>query len=333
MNPQWQCRAARRAPPGSTATRLAVVLFAALLALAPKPALACACGCGLFDIGTAALFPTGTGGVAYLEYDYQNQNRNWSGRSSAPGENNPDKQIRTQFYTAGVNYMWDRSWGLMVKAPYWKRDFATDTGGGNVETFHAKSIGDVRVEGMYTGFSPDMSAGISFGLKLPTGDYKRPNFDRDTQIGTGSTDLLLGAYSLGTLDENGDWNWFAQGHYQRALATRTANDPDSGVAQSYRPGDELIAALGVGYSFGAVGPFSNLALVGQVKGAVRARDTGGAAFNSDTGYTRVFVAPGISAKLGSVLLYADVETPVYQRVNGNQLASGTVYKLLVGFYF
>ena len=30
-------------------------------------------------------------------------------------------------------------------------------------------LGDVRVWGHYTGFSPDMSTGFLFGLKLPTG--------------------------------------------------------------------------------------------------------------------------------------------------------------------
>lgn len=311
----------------------AAVFLAICFSMSPSVAFACACGCGVFDIGTSALFPSGTGGVTYLEYDYMNQNRNWSGTSRAPGEDNSDKQIRTQFYTAGVNYMWNHTWGVMVQVPYWNRDFTTDIGGGNIETFHAKSIGDVRVEGMYTGFSPDMSTGVTFGLKLPTGDYTNPNFDRDTQIGSGSTDILLGAYHLGVLDENGNWNWFVQGHYQRAIATRVATDPSSGLALDYRPGDEFDATLGATYSFGPVGPFSNVALVGQVKGSVRARDTGGAAFNTDTGYTRVLVAPGISAKLGSALLYADIETPAYQKVNGNQLTSGTIFKALVGFSF
>ena len=48
--------------------------------------------------------------------------------------------------------------------------------------------------GMYTGFSNDMSKGIIFGVQLPTGNYTAPGFDRDTQIGTGSTDLILGAF-------------------------------------------------------------------------------------------------------------------------------------------
>ena len=47
---------------------------------------------------------------------------------------------------------------------------------------------------MYTGFFKDMSTGVIFGLKLPTGTYTAPGLDRDTQIGSGSTDLMLGGY-------------------------------------------------------------------------------------------------------------------------------------------
>ena len=47
---------------------------------------------------------------------------------------------------------------------------------------------------MYTGFSKDMSKGLIFGVKLPTGDYTAANFDRDTQIGTGSTDSSSAAF-------------------------------------------------------------------------------------------------------------------------------------------
>ena len=65
-------------------------LTAAALALAmiPNAAWACACGCGVFDVGTSSMFPSGAGGMAFVEYDYMNQNRNWSGSSSAPAANN-----------------------------------------------------------------------------------------------------------------------------------------------------------------------------------------------------------------------------------------------------
>src|SRR5271154_94625 len=77
--------------------------------LAPSVGWACACGCGVFDVGTSSMFPEGQGGMVFLEYDYQDQNQNWHGTSSAPAANNDDKEIRTHFVTLGLQYMFDRS--------------------------------------------------------------------------------------------------------------------------------------------------------------------------------------------------------------------------------
>src|SRR5271167_3536456 len=82
--------------------------------LAPSIVHACACGCGVFDVATSSMFPEGQGGMAYLQYDYQNQNRNWSGTSQAPSGGNPDKQIETGFVTAGLQYMFNQKWGAQI---------------------------------------------------------------------------------------------------------------------------------------------------------------------------------------------------------------------------
>ena len=73
-------------------------------------------------------------------------------------------------------------------------------------------LGDIRIEGIYTGFFADLSAGVTFGLKLPTGSYTEdPDVvDRDTQIGTGSTDILLGGFYRGNITKDEKWDWFAQ---------------------------------------------------------------------------------------------------------------------------
>jgi hypothetical protein len=46
--------------------------FLAVMAM-PGVAHACACGCGVFDVGGTAMLPTGPGGMAFLQYDYQEQ--------------------------------------------------------------------------------------------------------------------------------------------------------------------------------------------------------------------------------------------------------------------
>ena len=152
----------------------------------PRVLWACACGCGVFGVGFTIIFPEeDQGGMIFFEYDFMNQDQNWSGTVPAPAENNPDKNITTSFYNVGFQYQFDRDWGIMVKSPYWDRSFKrrsiTPATSGHSTT---ESLGDIRVMGFYTGFSSDMSSGIIFGLKLPTGDYSYPYFDRDTESPT-----------------------------------------------------------------------------------------------------------------------------------------------------
>ena len=80
--------------------------------IAPGVVHACACGCSVFDVGTSSMFPNGQGGMAFLQYDYQDQNRNWSGSSQAPAANNDDQEIRSDFVTVGLQYMFNSSWGV-----------------------------------------------------------------------------------------------------------------------------------------------------------------------------------------------------------------------------
>ena len=105
----------------------AVKISGGLLAgmLAPGLVHACACGCGVFDVATSSMFPNGQGGMAYLQYDYQDQNRNWSGTSRAPAANNGDKEIETDFLTVGLQYMFNSSWGVQFELPYDYRKFTT----------------------------------------------------------------------------------------------------------------------------------------------------------------------------------------------------------------
>ena len=300
----------------------ALFLTGLLGAVFTSQAQACACGCGIFSVGTSALLPNSAGGTAFLEYDYMNQDQNWSGTSSAPAANNDDKNIRTDFYTAGLQYMFNRKWGIMAQIPYWDRLFVT-TNDGIIGGFHHAALGDIRLLGMYTGFSDDMSTGISFGLKLPTGDYTYPNFDRDTSIGTGSTDAIVGAYHEANLNADNTWTWFVQGQWERAFANR----------DGYRPGNELDAGGGVYYSGWVFGKNSSLSPVLQLLASDRWHDSGINADPPDSGYQRLLAAPGLEYDTGNLKLYADIEVPLYQNVNGNQLVASRLYKFIVAYNF
>ncbi len=88
----------------------------------------CACGCGVFDVGTASMLPGGPGATIWLEVDYQQQNKNWSGTSSAPAADNDDKKLSTHFVTLGFQYMFNSSWGVEAELPYDFRDFTAEVG-------------------------------------------------------------------------------------------------------------------------------------------------------------------------------------------------------------
>ena len=295
--------------------------------LTPGVVHACACGCGVFDVGTSSMFPTlGDNGMVFLQYDYQDQNRNWSGTSSAPAANNNDKEIETHFTTLGVQYMFNSSWGAQIEVPFDVRHFTTDdgTGTGGTVSRNWSQLGDIRLEGIYTGFFADQSAGVTFGVKLPTGDFNHDLdiVDRDTQIGTGSTDILLGGFYRGNITKDEKWDWFAQGLL----------DVPALMQGQYRPGVELDTAAGIdykGFSLGGV----RISPVAQVIFSERTSDSGANADPDNSGYERLMLSPGIEFHVHPVKIYADAEIPVLQNFTGNQLAAPVLFKVSVSYMF
>ncbi len=291
--------------------------------LAPGVVHACACGCGVFDVGTSSMFPQGAGGTTYLSYAYQDQNRNWNGTSQASAANNDDKEIRTDFFNVGGQYMFNSSWGAQLQVPFAYRYFKAEDGG-TTESTTWGSLGDIRVEGIYTGFAADLSTGVSFGLKLPTGNdnYKPSLVDRDTQIGSGSTDILLGGYHRGNLTADEKWDWFAQ----------TLLDVPTLIQDHYRPGVELDTAAGIDYKGFTLGRV-RISPVAQAIFSYRSNDSGDASDSPNSGYERLLLSPGVEFHIHPVKIYADVELPVFQNVNGNQLVAPVLVKVNVSYMF
>ena len=299
------------------------------LALAPAAARACACGCGVFDVATSAMFPKNAGAMLFLDYDFADQNRNWHADAEAPAANNPDKEIRTQFVTAGFQYMVNRAWGFQAELPYANRVFKTTGGASGTAQVsqHWSALGDLRLEGIYTGFSPDLSTGLTFGFKLPTGNHSHNDaygdVDRDSEIGTGSTDLLLGGFHRGSVTKDNRVSWFAQALLDVPTLTQA----------HYRPGVELDAAAGLYYGDLSLGRV-RITPVAQVIASERTRDTGaGASHPIASGYQRLMLSPGIEFHLHPVSLYADVEFPVFQDFRGNQLAAAALFKVILSYHF
>jgi hypothetical protein len=265
------------------------------------------------------MFPEGAGGTLFVESDFMDQDKNWSGTSQAPAEDNKDKRIQTQFNTLAGQYMFNRTWGLEVDLPYWNRKLTTtDPDTGDIVTFNHSALGDVRIRGVYSGFSPDLSSGLTFGLKLATGDSTYPNFDPDTQIGSGSTDILFGAYHFGRISSDNKWSYFARGMLQQPVKHK----------ESYRPGNEVIGVAGVYYDFQShhgSGPKVTPLLL--VTAAYRGPDGGPMGDPDNTGYKRLIIGPGVEIHLSRVKIYAEAGFAVYNNMTGNQLVAKELYKL------
>jgi hypothetical protein len=226
--------------------------------------------------------------------------------------------------------MFNRKWGIMAKVPYVMRsvksagehdeDHEEDAA---ITTTNRNSLGDVKINGIYSGFFSDMSTGITFGLKLPTGANKQSGFDKDTQIGTGSVDAILGAYHLGRFNFDGSFGWFTQANWQKPIITKS----------DFHPGDEISGSIGSYYSLGKVGSLSKVSPMLQIIATKKTRDSGVASDNANSGYSRAFIAPGVEINIAQFKIYSDIELPIYEQVNGYQLAVGKVLKVIVGYRF
>src|SRR6516225_10267396 len=125
--------------------RVCAVALAALTV--GRSAYGCACGCDIFEVATSSMFPNQPGGMVFVDYDFQDQNQNWSGTSTAPRSDNSDREIKTSFTDVGLQYLFNSSWGIQVEVPYDFRLFTTKKASGKVVTVQWNQFGDVRLEG------------------------------------------------------------------------------------------------------------------------------------------------------------------------------------------
>ena len=309
----------------------------ALAAGLPSIALACSsCGCTLSsDWGSQGISAT-PGFRVDLRYDYidQSQMRHGSGTANnadlaaaqAAGTlGETETKTTNHYYTLGIDYSPSREWGVSLQLPYIDRDHGT-IGFDNVNPLaldpdvsssHTKALGDVKVIGRYQGLSPDGDIGLTFGVKLPTGKHDE-NFasgslggsplDRSLQAGTGSTDVILGVSRFGTLSRS--WDWFAQALYQHAVSTK----------DGYKPGDSLNANFGVRYM--ELGDeFGNIVPQLQINAKTAPHDTGANADTFNSGGQLIYLSPGATIAISKkTKLYGFVQLPIYQHVEGFQLA-------------
>jgi hypothetical protein len=169
-----------------------------------------------------------------------------------------------------------------------------------------------------------MSTGLIAGVRVPTGDFRAAGFDRDVEIGSGSTDLLLGGYHSGQVGGNENWTYLVQG---------LADLPVAGQG-GYVPGDEVDASASITYGgWSSKDGKLKLEPLLQLIGSLRAPDHGPAADPDNTGYQRLLISPGVQLNAGNWKLYGDIEFPIAQYVKGNQLIAPEQFKLVLSRSF
>jgi hypothetical protein len=310
---------------------------AALLAIMLTPALANACstcGCSLNSDWSSQGYATSTGLHLSVREDYFDQSQLMHGTDTVSAASfryptDEEVQRKTINHTTllGADYNFSRYWGISAQLPYTDRHHQTIAAGDtDISTSDARGIGDLRVLARYQGFSDDAGLGLQFGVKLPTGRFTQ-NFaagpqvgtplDRGLQLGTGTTDALIGVYKFGNLSDS--MAYFSQAMAQIALDAR----------DGFRPGNSLNIDLGIRYlDAGRFTPQLQLNIHSEQ------RESGGQSDRPNSGATLAYLSPGISMKITSRLnAFAFVQLPVWRRVNGLQLEPRRLWSLGAQYRF
>jgi hypothetical protein len=228
-------------------------------------------------------------------------------------------ETRNRNWVAGLDWNFSQAWGASVTLPYVDRrhrHIHNHRGESLDERWDFRGIGDARAQLRYE-FLPmsdadhPRAAGVTFGVKLPTGKYDVANAEgavaeRPLQPGSGTTDALIGAYWHGLAPQSG-WSWFA-----RAQAVLPLDSRDG-----FRPGRQVQLDTGLRYALG-----DTVGLMLQANFQVKGRDTGANAEPEDSGQRAAYLSPGVSWTVGKdAQVYAYVQVPVYQSVHGVQLTA------------
>src|SRR6266700_7484514 len=213
-------------------------LAAAFLSIAPLTSWACATrGCTLNSDAALGHFAE-PGFRLSVEYDYVQQDQLRSGRhaiSSVPDGAELERDTLNRYLTLGLGYSPTADWNIDLRVPYVIRTHSTYGAFDSTQPLppvsdsRSSSLGDMKWIVSYQGLLPEHNFGVQLGVKLPTGQYgtdvkfnggplQGEPLDASLQPGTGSTDIIVGAYYYRAVGYNFDA--FANVQYQRAVSSR-----------------------------------------------------------------------------------------------------------------
>lgn len=263
--------------------------------------------------------------------------------NDAGGEQEVEHDTVTRTTTLGLGYAPDDDWGVRLLLPWIDRGHSTYGAATNpvtpdqLSTARVKGFGDLRVVATYQGLLEERNLGLQLGIKLPTGHYGGPAadgsgvvgrhpttfrggplaanaspdnlVDTSLQAGTGTTDIIVGAYYHQALSASVDA--FVNGQYQAAIANRLHR-----AGEDFRVGNTTFVSVGARWQ---AGPTVVPQL--QVNIAHKSADQGALADTSDSAGTIVYLSPGLAGMLSDrVQAYAFVQLPVASHLAGYQLA-------------
>jgi len=256
---------------------------------------------------------------------------------SPGGDQEVENKTLNRYYTLGIGYSPNTDWNVKLLVPYIDRSHTTYGSSGNPLTADElsgskiSSLGDVKLVGSYQGFLPTHNLGVQLGVKLPTGDYGGPDaagtgtvghnpvrfnsgpgageiLDTSLQAGTGSTDLIVGAYYYQPVSQNFDA--FINGQFQSAVM-HALDQPGA----DFRPGNQETVSLGLRYE-----ARPDIVPQLQVNLSHKSADQGALADTADSAGTVIYLSPGVTVALAhKTLLYGFIQVPAYSHLDGYQL--------------
>jgi hypothetical protein len=305
-------------------------LLAALTVVcaSPQRSQACAsCGCTL-SADAAMGYSALPGWRLSVEYDYIDQDELRSGThavAGVPAGTELEHETVNQYVTTGLSYNPNSSWNVTLLIPYVIRSHSTygiydpTQPLPELSRSFSSSLGDMKLVASYQGFLATNNLGVQLGVKLPTGEYgtavdfySGPNagtpLDASLQPGTGSTDVIVGAYYYAAISQ--DFDAFVNGQFQAAVKQRM-DQPGN----DFRPGDTTTLSFGLRYE-------GNPRWIPQLQMNLlhKSRDTGALADLQNTAGNVAYVSPGVTMQLSAALhAFAFAQLPVYSNLYGIQL--------------
>jgi hypothetical protein len=245
-----------------------------------------------------------------------------------------------QYITAGVTYSPNTDWNVNLQVPYVVRSHGTYGSAttdqltpGNLSNVSLNDVGDLRLIAGYQGLLPTNNLGVQLGVKLPTGRFggqntvtgatvgRNPQFfgtgpnaaagqalDASLQPGTGSTDIIIGAFYYQPVSQ--DFDAFINARFQVSVSQML-----DGVNANYRPGNVGYLSFGLRYEHSPIW-VPQL----QVNISHKSSDQGALADTADTAGTVAYLSPGITVRLDTgIHAYGFLQIPTLSSLQGYQL--------------